>query len=119
MSKGLGRVERLILEQLDADHDAVGRTVPELRAAMPETAEPSLRRALASLKRKGLVEHKPDNGRQIHDRWVSIAAATEYAKWAHRQRRRQERRDQRREEFIDRVIEERAERLAAQRPRKV
>jgi hypothetical protein len=117
MSKGFGRVERLILEQLDADSIAVGRTVPELRAAMPETAEPSLRRALASLKRKQLVEHKQDTGRQIHDRWVSVAVATEHAKWKREERRREKRRETHMDALLDREINWRAEQLAAQRRR--
>jgi hypothetical protein len=91
MSKGLGRVERRVLEQVDVDQSwlMVGRTVPDLRTALPEIAEPSLRRALRSLERKGLVQHLRGKRGQSCDQWLAVAAVKRQAKREREERRRE------------------------------
>jgi hypothetical protein len=91
MSKGLGRVERLVLERLDVELGLFvhGRTVPDLRTALPEIAEPSLRRALRSLERKKLVQRVVRGRRgQDCDRWVAVAAIKRQAEQEREERRR-------------------------------
>jgi DNA-binding PadR family transcriptional regulator len=112
MSKGLGRVERLILDKLSYGCVTVGHTVSGLREFFPTVAESSLRRALASLERKGLVEHRSST--HHNDFWRSVAAVTEVQK---REARREKRREKRLDELFDRAIDQRAEQLAAQRRR--
>jgi hypothetical protein len=77
MSMGLGRVERLVLQHVDMDQTWLvhGRSVPQLRNALPKIAEPSLRRALRSLERKKLVQRVFRGVRgQECAQWAAVAA---------------------------------------------
>jgi hypothetical protein len=67
LSRGLGKIQRRLLAELQATHGLLPRT--ELRQRFPRHSEDhSLHRALRSLERRGYVEEHELRGR----RWVAL-----------------------------------------------
>jgi hypothetical protein len=98
MSKGLGRVERYVIEELDARRRR-GATVCMMVGTGDEVREPALRRAMASLERKGLIAPHPEDGRKPRARWLLTAEAERWAREIARQRQaREEARERLRQE---------------------
>jgi DNA-binding PadR family transcriptional regulator len=84
MSKGLGRVERYVLEELAARHGR-GATVRAMLGCDDEVREPALRRAIASLERKGLIARHPQDGKRPRARWLVTAEAERWVREIARQ----------------------------------
>ena len=105
MSKGLGRAERYVIDHL-ALHGAasVAMILPFLAMDGPGFSEPSLRRAIGSLQRKGLIAPAQLYGRPIFWELAAEAKKQEQRKKRADQRKwRAERERRRREALMERI----------------
>ena len=96
MSKGLGRVERHVVNVLALDGATMVTWLLHLaRSEGLNISEPSLRRAIGSLQRKGLIEPLIEGKRPTL--WVLKGAAKK--EWSRRRARSRTRRESDRERF--------------------